>query len=201
MCQLQTIDSLQSEGYKAEKSFPHAQYRVSPRQSFTSGPVLLTACLHPLWSRRRAEEIQESSTSIIQRSSVCEEIQCSVASCAGRLLYGNLLWRQGAREGCFSKELFEACQKCTWMHSEIRIYRSNCSVPGRDETMNKFFSYDLQVFESNSFCSNLTCESNLTVETPLPFPVRTDRHGRPGSWCPPLHSSHLSVYTTFRCRT
>lgn len=44
----------------------------------------------------------------------------------------------------FSKEPFEACQKCTWMHSEIRIY-SNCSVPGRDETMNKFLSYDLQV--------------------------------------------------------
>lgn len=134
---------LQSEGYTV---FPHAQNSMSPRQSFTSGPVFLTACLHPLWSQRRAEEIQESSTSIIQRSSVCEETQRSVASCAGRLLYGNLLWRWGAREGCFSKERFEACHECTWMHSEIRIYRSNCSVSGRDETMNKFLSYDLQVW-------------------------------------------------------
>lgn len=51
----------------------------------------------------------------------------------------------GAKEGCFSEEVFEVWQKCTWMHSEIRIYRSNCSVLGRDETMNKFLSYDLQV--------------------------------------------------------
>lgn len=50
-----------------------------------------------------------------------------------------------AREGCFSKEHFEACQKCTWMHGEMKIYRSNCSVSGRDETMNKFLSYDLEV--------------------------------------------------------
>lgn len=49
------------------------------------------------------------------------------------------------REGCFSKEHFEACQKCTRMHGEMKIYRSNCSVSGRDETMNKFLSYDLEV--------------------------------------------------------
>lgn len=105
-----------------QRSLPHAQNRVSRRQSFTSGPILLTSCLHPLWSQKRTEEIPESSTSIIQWSSVCKETQCSVALCAGRLLYGNLLWRWGTREVCFfffffSKEPFEACQKCTWMHT------------------------------------------------------------------------------------
>lgn len=174
----------------------------APGRGFTSGPVLLTACLHPLWSRRRAEEIQESSTSIIQRSSVCEESQCSVASCARRLLYGNLLWRQGAREGCFSKELFEACQKCTWMHSEIRIYRSNCSVPGRDETMNKFFSYDLQVFPSQTaFVPIWLAKVIWQLRLLCLFPCANRQARQAGSWCPPLHSSHLSVYTTFRYHT
>lgn len=31
------------------------------------------------------------------------------------------------------------------MHGEMKIYRSNCPVSGRDETMNKFLSYDLEV--------------------------------------------------------
>lgn len=42
----------------------------------------------------------------------------------------------------FSKEPFEVCKKCTWVHD---IYTSNCSLPSRDETINTFFTYDLQV--------------------------------------------------------
>lgn len=162
--------------------FPHAQNRVSPRQSFTSGPVLLTACLHPLWSQRRAGEIQESSTSIIQRSSVCAEIQRSVASCAGRLLYGNLLWRWGGGQGrvVFQRNPLKLARN---VHGCMaRLEYTGVIVVSQAE-MKQWINSSVMTFkfELNSFCSNLTWESNLTVETALPFPARTERHGRLGS--------------------
>lgn len=64
---------------------------------------------------------------------------CMVICCGGGEREG------GGGGGCFSKEHFEACQKCTWMHGKMKIYTSNCSVSAGDETMNKFLSYDLEV--------------------------------------------------------
>lgn len=175
--------------------FLHAKTRVSPRQSFTSGAILLTACLHPLWSRKRAEEIQGSSTSIIQRSSVCEESQCSVASCAGRLLYGNLLWRWlgRKRKGVFQRNPLKFARS---VHGcKARLEYTGVIALAQAE-MKQWINSSVMTFkfESNRFCSNLTWKSNLTVETLLPFPVRTDRQ-QPGIWRPPLHSSCLIVDT------
>lgn len=187
--------------YSAEQTvrgrevFLHAKTRVSPRQSFTSGAVLLTACLHPLWSRKRAEEIQGSSTSIIQRSSVCEESQCSVASCAGRLLYGNLLWRWlgRKRKGVFQRNPLKFARS---VHGCIARLEYTGVIALAQAEMKQWINSSVMTFkfESNRFCSNLTWKSNLTVETPLPFPVRTDRQ-QPGIWRPPLHSSCLIVDT------
>lgn len=88
---------------------------------------------------QRARLQSSSEAPSVKRFSVVQRCVlgdfCMVICCGGG----------GTREACFSKERFEAWQKYTWTHGEIRIYASNCSVPGRDETLNKFFSFDLQV--------------------------------------------------------
>lgn len=112
-------------------------------------PLLCSTCKPPAFIHfdhggevrkfQRARLQSSSEAPSVKRFSVVQRCVlgdfCMVICCGGG----------GTREACFSKERFEAWQKYTWTHGEIRIYTSNCSVPGRDETLNKFFSFDLQV--------------------------------------------------------